>query len=73
MVLLHEGGFQTGSYSACTGMSGPIVEIAQHLSHRIDAVIAGHAHQPYVWTIDDPKGFPARSPVPCRSAGSSPR
>jgi 2',3'-cyclic-nucleotide 2'-phosphodiesterase (5'-nucleotidase family) len=60
VVLLHEGGVQTGGYSGCTGMSGPVVDIAQRLNHRIDAVITGHTHQPYVCTIDDPKGEPRK-------------
>jgi 2',3'-cyclic-nucleotide 2'-phosphodiesterase (5'-nucleotidase family) len=61
VVLLHEGGVQDGgSYSSCTGISGPVVDIAQRLNHRIDAVITGHTHQPYVCTIDDPKGEPRK-------------
>ena len=31
VVLLHEGGVQTGTYNGCVGISGPIVEIAQKL------------------------------------------
>jgi 2',3'-cyclic-nucleotide 2'-phosphodiesterase (5'-nucleotidase family) len=60
VVLLHEGGVQTGAYSACTGMSGPVLDIAQRLNHRIDAIITGHTHQPYVCTIDDPQGEPRK-------------
>jgi len=60
VVLLHEGGLQTGSYSGCTGISGPIVDIAERLAPKIDAVITGHTHQPYACTIDDPKGQPRK-------------
>jgi 5'-nucleotidase len=60
IVLLHEGGLQTGSYSGCTGISGPIVEIAKHLAPKIDAIISGHTHQPYVCNIPDPKGQPRK-------------
>lgn len=58
VVLLHEGGLQTGTYSGCTGISGPIVEIAQNLSPAIDAVVTGHTHQPYICSIPDPAGEP---------------
>ena len=47
VVLLHEGGFQTGSYNDCTGISGPIVEIANAMDEEIDVVISGHTHQAY--------------------------
>lgn len=56
VVLLHEGGRQTGTYGQCSGMSGPIVEIAENLDPRIDAVITGHTHQPYICSIPDPSG-----------------
>jgi 5'-nucleotidase len=56
VVLLHEGGFQTSGYAGCSEMSGPILDIAQRLSTRIDAIITGHTHQPYICNIDDPKG-----------------
>ena len=41
VVMIHEGGFQTGSYSGCTGISGPIVDIAKRLAPKIDMVITG--------------------------------
>ncbi len=56
VVMIHEGGFQTGSYSGCTDMSGPIVDIAKRLAPKIDLVVTGHTHQPYVCNIPDPKG-----------------
>ncbi len=56
VVLLHEGGLQTSGYSGCKGMSGPIVDIAKGFSHKIDAVVTGHTHQPYVCNIPDPQG-----------------
>lgn len=58
VVLLHEGGVQTGTYNECVGISGPIVEIAENLSPEIDAVVTGHTHQPYNCSIDDPAGNP---------------
>ena len=58
IVLLHEGGYQTGSYDDCVGISGPIVQIAENLHPEIDAVITGHTHQPYNCSIPDPRGRP---------------
>ncbi len=58
IVLLHEGGLQTGTYQQCTGISGPIVDIAKNLSPSIDLVVTGHTHQPYVCNIPDPAGQP---------------
>ncbi len=59
-MLLHEGGVQTGTYNGCTGISGPIVEIAQNLDPQIDALITGHTHQPYNCSINDPSGQPRK-------------
>jgi 2',3'-cyclic-nucleotide 2'-phosphodiesterase (5'-nucleotidase family) len=58
VVLLHEGGTQSGTYQGCVGISGPIVEIANDLDPSIDLVVTGHTHQPYVCTLDDPAGNP---------------
>lgn len=58
VVLLHEGGLQTGTYQQCTGISGAVVGIAEQLNPEIDAVITGHTHQPYVCNIPDPRGKP---------------
>ncbi len=51
IVLLHEGGLQTGTYQQCVGISGPIVDIAENLHPEIDLVVTGHTHQPYVCNI----------------------
>jgi 2',3'-cyclic-nucleotide 2'-phosphodiesterase (5'-nucleotidase family) len=56
VVLIHEGGLQTGDYNGCTGVSGPIAAIAAGLSPDIDMIVSGHTHQPYVCTINDPDG-----------------
>ena len=56
VVLIHEGGYQTAGYDGCAGISGPILDIAQRLPHKIDAIVSGHTHQPYVCKIKDPKG-----------------
>ena len=58
VVLLHEGGFPTGGYDACPGISGPIVDIAHGLSSDIDAIISGHTHQGYNCRLPGPDGTP---------------
>jgi 5'-nucleotidase len=58
IVLMHEGGFQTGTYQQCTGISGPVVDIAKNLDPEIDLVVTGHTHQPYICNIPDPRGRP---------------
>jgi 5'-nucleotidase len=49
VVLLHEGGTQTGATSVdgCNGLTGAITEIVPQMSRTIDAVITGHTHQAY--------------------------
>ena len=48
VVLIHEGGFQTGSdINGCVGMSGPIVAFTNLLSPDIDVVVSGHTHAAY--------------------------
>jgi 5'-nucleotidase len=51
---------QTGTYDGCTGISGPIVAIAEQLDPQIDALITGHTHQPYNCSINDPNGVPRK-------------
>lgn len=58
IVLLHEGGIQTGTFNGCVGISGPIVDIAENLDPEIDLVVTGHTHQPYICNIPDPAGQP---------------
>ena len=60
VVLVHEGGFPADptAYNSCPGISGPIVDINNGLSDKIDAVITGHTHQAYNCTLTDPAGQP---------------
>ena len=51
VVLIHEGGLQTGGLSDCTGMSGAIVDLANRMSNDIDVVVSGHTHTFYICTI----------------------
>jgi len=52
VVLIHEGGFQTGLYDQCTGISGPVFDIVNALDDEVDVVISGHTHQAYDCPID---------------------
>lgn len=58
VVLLHEGGMQTGGFSQCEGISGPIVDIVNGFNPSIDMVVTGHTHEPYVCDIPDRNGDP---------------
>jgi 5'-nucleotidase len=52
VVLIHEGGFPTGDYNECPGISGAIVEITKKFDPAVDVVVSGHTHQAYVCQID---------------------
>jgi 5'-nucleotidase len=52
VVLIHEGGYPTGDYNECPGISGPIVDIVKKFDRAVDVVITGHTHQAYVCEID---------------------
>jgi 5'-nucleotidase len=52
IVLIHEGGFPTGDYNECPGISGPIVDIVKKFDKAVDVVVSGHTHQAYVCEID---------------------
>ncbi|MPZ69546.1 MAG: bifunctional metallophosphatase/5'-nucleotidase [Actinobacteria bacterium] len=53
VVLIHEGGFPTGFYDECPGISGPIVDIVERTSPQVDMFISGHTHTAYNCVIDD--------------------
>ena len=52
VVLIHEGGYPTGDYNECPGISGAIVDIVKNFDRAVDVVISGHTHKPYVCNID---------------------
>jgi 5'-nucleotidase len=52
VVLIHEGGFPTGDYNECPGISGAIVDIVKKFDRAVDIVVSGHTHQAYVCEID---------------------
>jgi 5'-nucleotidase len=53
VVLVHEGGLQTGTYDQCVGISGPIVDIVNGFDDAVDIVVSGHTHQAYNCVIDN--------------------
>lgn len=52
VVMIHEGGYPTGSYNGCEGMSGPILDIVKGISPAVDVVVTGHTHRAYNCVID---------------------
>ena len=60
VVLIHEGGFGTGSLASCSGVSGPIVDIVARLDAEVDLVVTGHTHQAYNCLLNNRDGKPVR-------------
>ncbi|UKY52039.1 bifunctional metallophosphatase/5'-nucleotidase [Streptomyces inhibens] len=66
VALIHEGGlpastsynYNCDSPGPGDGISGPITEIAKHVTPSVDALVTGHTHQAYACTIPDPSGRP---------------
>ena len=58
VVLMHEGGLNSGTYNQCVGISEPLATMAATMSPDIDQIITGHTHDPYVCSIPDPVGNP---------------
>ncbi|HRE91948.1 MAG TPA: bifunctional metallophosphatase/5'-nucleotidase, partial [Myxococcota bacterium] len=52
VVLVHEGGFATGLYNGCDGISGPIFDIVKGFDRAVDIVISGHTNAAHVCDID---------------------
>lgn len=47
VVMVHEGGYPTGGFNDCPGISGPIVDIANHMHDNVGIILSGHTHQAY--------------------------
>src|SRR5262245_18571380 len=52
VVLIHQGGFPTGDYNECPGISGPIVDIVKGFDRAVDIVVSGPTHRAYTGAID---------------------
>lgn len=66
VVLVHEGGFNSGGINGCAGVSGPIADIVRRLDDAVDLVVTGHTHNTYICTLPNAAG----RPIPVTSAGS---
>lgn len=56
VVVIHEGGFQSGSFNGCVGPSGPIIDIVARLHSTVDLVVSGHTHQAYICQLPNSAG-----------------
>jgi 5'-nucleotidase len=59
VLLVHEGGAQTGAtpgVSDCTGFSGPIVDIVKGLNPEFGLVVSGHTHRFYSCSLPNSAG-----------------
>lgn len=61
VVLVHEGGFQTGTLgdiNACVGdlTGSPIANIVKQFDDAVDAVVSGHTHAAYNCKLPNSKG-----------------
>ncbi|TYB50924.1 bifunctional metallophosphatase/5'-nucleotidase [Nonomuraea sp. PA05] len=64
VLLLHQGGkaasqiydYDCDAGGPGSGLSGPIVGLAEQLDPEIDLIVAGHTNQSHVCTIPDPGG-----------------
>ncbi len=52
VVIIHDGGYQTGLYNESRNMSGPILDVVNATDPEVDAFITGHTHQAYNAVID---------------------
>ncbi|HRY16590.1 MAG TPA: metallophosphoesterase, partial [Candidatus Competibacteraceae bacterium] len=66
IVLIHQGGFNSGGINGCEGVSGPIAGMVSRLNDEVDLVITGHTHQQYVCELPNAAG----RRIPVTSAGS---
>ncbi len=52
VVIIHEGGSQSGFYNECSGIAGNIVDIVNRTDDEVDLFITGHTHGGYNCVID---------------------
>ncbi|MCF6743886.1 bifunctional metallophosphatase/5'-nucleotidase [Blastococcus sp. KM273128] len=60
VLLVHEGGAQSGGYDECAGdLAGTAIEeINAAVAPAVDVVVTGHTHGAYDCRLPDPDGFP---------------
>ncbi len=52
VVLIHEGGYTTGSLDECHGLTGTIADIIPKFDKAVDVVVTGHTNGIYICTVD---------------------
>ena len=52
VVLLHEGGYTTGTSDDCRGLNGTITEIVPKFDKAVDVVVSGHTNGIYICNVD---------------------
>jgi 5'-nucleotidase len=52
VVIIHDGGYQTGLYNESKSMSGAILDVVNATDPEVDAFITGHTHVGYNAIID---------------------
>jgi 5'-nucleotidase len=52
VVLIHQGGEQSGGPDDCTGFKGAIADIVRKFDKAVDVVVSGHTHRAYNCVID---------------------
>lgn len=53
IVIIHDGGFQTGWINSCINFSGDLTDVIWNADPEIDLFISGHTHNAYNCVIDD--------------------
>ncbi|MGW4467198.1 bifunctional metallophosphatase/5'-nucleotidase [Micromonospora sp. NPDC004704] len=56
VLLLHEGGSQSGGPSDCTNFSGPLKSIVAGLRPEFGLVVSGHTHRAYSCSLPNSSG-----------------
>lgn len=56
VVVVHEGGVNTGAIGGCTGFTGPINGVVATLDNAVDLVISGHTHNAYICQLPNASG-----------------
>jgi 5'-nucleotidase len=61
-VVVHEGGSNDGADklnpNGCAGLSGPVVDINNHVTDQVDFIVSAHSHQAYNCLLPVPNGQP---------------
>jgi 5'-nucleotidase len=53
VLLVHEGGNQSGGPGGCVAPTGPIFDIAAALDGKVAVIVSGHSHSAFVCEVGD--------------------